>query len=274
LELLCLHCQCKSVLPLSVQINFEVYRMKTCVVLPTYNEAKNIGVITRRLRTIVPELGILVVDDNSPDGTADRVRELQREIPELKLLVRMQNKGFSQSYRDGFRHVLSTPDLTHVVTMDADLSHSPEDLRNMLTNGDDYDVVVGSRYVSGGRTEGWELWRVLLSALANWYCRAITGLPLRDCTSGFTLIRLDCLRLLSLDNLNMSGYAFLMELKHLLWQQGARFSEVPITFRNRAEGESKLSGHIIAEGVLAPWRLRGAKTPPASVSSSEAGSVR
>lgn len=233
--------------------------MKACVILPTYNEAGNIAAIIGRITADAPELDILVVDDNSPDGTADHVRTLQRSHPQLDLMVRKMNRGFAQSYIDGFRRAMSRPDLTHIFTMDADLSHDPHYLRPMLALGAKSDVVIGSRYTQGGGTEGWEAWRTLLSSFANFYCRSITGLPLRDCTAGFSLIRLDRLRRLPLEDFRMSGYAFLMELKYRLWQTGAQFAELPIIFRNRAEGESKISGHIIAEGVLAPWRLRTRK---------------
>ena len=231
--------------------------MKVCVILPTYNEAGNIEAIIKRLVIAVPEADILVVDDNSPDGTSDKVRILQENNPQLKLLVRMQNKGFAQSYLDGFRQALSRPELTHIVTMDADFSHDPFYLPGMLAKSEQFDVVIGSRYAPGGGVAGWEYWRMLLSAFANRYCRTITGIPLRDCTAGFSVIRLHSLLKLSLEEIHMSGYAFLMELKYLLWKRGALFTEVPIIFHNRAQGESKMSRHIIAEGVLAPWRLRG-----------------
>ena len=139
--------------------------------------------------------------------------------------------------------------------MDADHSHDPMYLPALLAAAEHADVVTGSRYINGGGTEGWELWRRMLSIGGNWYCRIITGMPINDATAGFNLIRTELLRHVPLQKLDSSGYAFQMELKHLLWKHGARCVEVPIIFRQRRGGESKLSGHIIREGITAPWKL-------------------
>ena len=140
--------------------------------------------------------------------------------------------------------------------MDADLSHDPAYIPEMLRVIDQCDVVIGSRYTKGGSVAGWEAWRRALSRAGNLYIRAITRMPFRDCTSGFIMIRADRLARLDLSGVDSSGYAFLMELKHVLWRSGARIREVPIIFRNRAGGESKLSGHIVREGFTAPWKVR------------------
>lgn len=224
--------------------------------MPTYNERDNVEPIIRAVFSTVPEVHILVIDDNSPDGTAEVVRALRGEFPQLELLLRRRKEGLGRAYLDGFGRLLGEGGFDALLTMDADFSHDPAYLPEILARGASHDVVIGSRYVQGGGVEGWEQWRRLLSAWANFYCRTITGMPLRDCTAGYIFMRTDVLRKLRLESLGMSGYAFLMELKYALWRAGARFAEVPIVFRCRRSGESKISSHIIGEGVLAPWRLR------------------
>lgn len=229
---------------------------RTCILLPTYNERDNVDPIIRAIFALVPDIHIMVIDDNSPDGTADVVCALSSEFSNLRLLSRPKKEGLGKAYLDGFGRILANGSFDAILTMDADFSHHPDYLPEILAQGASHDVVVGSRYTSGGGVEGWELWRRMLSGWANFYCRAITGMPLRDCTAGFIFLRTDMLRKLDLGGIRMSGYAFLMELKYALWRAGARFAEVPIVFRCRRSGESKISSHIIGEGVLAPWRLR------------------
>jgi dolichol-phosphate mannosyltransferase len=225
-------------------------------VLPTYNERANIGVIVGRLFARFPEFRVLVVDDNSPDGTSEAVSNLQASYPRLELLLRRDERGFGSAYLAGFRQVLQRGSADAILMMDADLSHDPDDLPAMLDRIANCDVVIGSRYTKGGAVAGWELWRRLMSKAGNVYIRAITRMPFHDCTSGFVLIRTDLLRRIDLSGISSSGYAFLMELKFAMWRSRARMGEVPITFRNRAEGESKLSGHIVSEGIRAPWNVR------------------
>jgi dolichol-phosphate mannosyltransferase len=225
------------------------------VVLPTYNERDNIGEILGQLFSAFPDFRVLVVDDSSPDGTADAVRSLQQNYPRLDLLVRRE-RGFASAYMAGFRRVFQTASDGTILMMDADLSHNPAHIPAMLKQIETCDVVIGSRYTGGGGVVGWELWRQALSRMGNVYVRAVTRMPFRDCTSGFMLIRIDLLRGLHLSGIAASGYAFMPELKHALWRSGARVQEVPIKFRGRAGGESKLSSHIVREGITAPWRIR------------------
>lgn len=228
--------------------------MANHIVIPTYNEKENIQRLVPAVFALLPEARITVVDDNSPDGTAEAVRSLQSSYPNLFLLSRNRKEGLGRAYIHAFKEILKQ-NPAKLVMMDADLSHHPQYLPAMLAEADSHDVVIGSRYTAGGRTEGWELWRRLLSRYANLYCRTITRLPIRDCTSGFKVINADFLKKIDLSRIDLSGYAFLMELKYALWQAGARFKEVPIIFRNRVGGESKISNHIIREGVLAPWKM-------------------
>jgi dolichol-phosphate mannosyltransferase len=230
--------------------------LETFVILPTYNERGNIGEIVSRLFGTFPDFRVLVVDDNSPDGTAGAVRSMQQTFERLDLLLRTQNRGFGHAYVAGFRHVIGTDPGCAILMMDADHSHDPAFIPAMLKEIETCDVVIGSRYARGGGVAGWELWRRVLSRGGNAYIRIITRMPFHDCTSGFILIRAGTLVSLDLSGIASSGYAFLMELKYALWRSGARIREVPIVFRNRAEGESKLSGHIIREGVAAPWKVR------------------
>lgn len=230
--------------------------MNVVAVIPTYNERANIAGIVTQVFAIVPDIRILVVDDGSPDGTADEVRALQQKFPQLELLSRTGERGFGSAYLAGFSRVLSRPECSAILMMDADHSHDPRHIPALLSRLETCDAVVGSRYTRDGGVEGWELWRRALSKGGNIYVRCVTGMRLSDCSSGFNLIRTDVLRKLDLNRINCSGYAFLTELKYSIWRSGASISEVPIIFRERASGESKISGRIIREGLVAPWRMR------------------
>lgn len=230
--------------------------LRTVILLPTYNERENIQKIVPLLFSALPEVRIMAVDDNSPDGTAAVVKDLQRTYPNLLLFERAKKEGLGRAYTDAFKKVLTDfPEVDVVVTMDADLSHDHEKLPAMLAKAEAYDLVIGSRYVPGGRLEGWEFHRRMLSRLGNRYVRLVTKLPVRDATSGFNCIRTSALKKLNFSALDPSGYAFLIALKYTLWKQGARIAEAPITFRSRLSGESKISMRIIEEGLLLPWKL-------------------
>ena len=230
--------------------------MKTCsVVLPTYNERENIETILEKIFLAVPGISVLVVDDNSPDGTGKVVSDLSRKYAKLKLMNRGGKEGLGKAYIDGFKEVMKG-NFDTILMMDADLSHDPSHIPMMLEKISDYGVVVGSRYSLGGRTEGWELWRRILSRYGNMYARLVTGLPIRDLTGGFNLMRRDILEKIDFSDFDASGYAFIMELKSKLHKAGGTFHEIPIVFRNRTGGESKISSHIISEGVVAPWWIR------------------
>ncbi len=230
--------------------------MKKVIVLPTYNERKNVQELIPLLFRHVPDAVVIVVDDNSPDDTAKAVELLQTKYQKLLLLRRKGKEGLGKAYTHAFKVILKDASVDVVIMMDADFSHNPEYLPLMLEKLNESDVVIGSRYIAGGATSGWELWRRFLSRSANFYCRLITGMPINDCTGGFNVMRAETMRKLDLDKLDLSGYAFIMELKYAFHRVGARFAEHPIVFANRKEGESKMSSHIIREGVLAPWKMR------------------
>ncbi len=230
--------------------------VKNCIIVPTYNERENIGGIIEKVFSILPGISLFVVDDNSPDGTAEHVRELQKKYPQLMLLVRNQKSGLGSAYRDTFRQVLPDSELERIIIMDGDGSHDPGYIPEMLELSNADTVIIGSRYVTGGGTENWELWRRILSRAGNKYSRVIAGLPIHDCTAGFMCIPAAYLRRISIEQLHVSGYAFLIELKYMLSQAGASFKEIPIIFANRYRGASKISNHIISEGVITPWLLR------------------
>lgn len=241
--------------------------MNAIILLPTYKERENIRQYIPRLFGLLPENArIMVVDDNSPDGTAEETRALQKNYPRLLLYERPKKEGLGRAYADAFRKVMREyPEVEIIVTMDADMSHDEKQLPAMLAAMEDCDLVTGSRYVRGGRTVGWELWRKLLSSLGNRYVRLVTRLPINDATAGFNCIRVSVLKKINFSAIDPSGYAFLIALKYMLWRDGARIAERPITFRNRLTGESKISMHIIEEGILMPWKLvrRLPKKPPA-----------
>lgn len=229
--------------------------MKDIIIIPTYNEKENITQLIPIIFKLVPQIFILVIDDNSPDGTAIAVKNFQKKFPNLTLLLRPKKEGLGKAYTQAFREVLGQDDVRAIITMDADFSHNPSYIPQMLKLIGEYDVIIGSRYVKGGKIEGWELWRKILSRFGNFYFKFFTNLPIFDCTSGFDTYRTDILKKINFDKINSSGYAFLMELKYYLWKTGAHFKEIPIIFMNRRGGESKLSSHIISEGILAPWKI-------------------
>jgi dolichol-phosphate mannosyltransferase len=226
------------------------------IVVPTFNERDNTPHLVERIFGLYPDIHLLIVDDHSPDGTSDVVRELQPHYPNLMLLERMENHGFAPSYRDGFRKALSEPWCEAAITMDADFSHDPAEIRHLLAKLADNDVVVGSRYVAGGRIGNWGLRRRLLSRGANFYVRTVLGLSARDTTSGFTCMRKSALEKVRVDETVSNGYAFLVEMKYLLKRSGCKIGEHPITFDERREGESKMSMGKIWESVWLPWRVR------------------
>jgi dolichol-phosphate mannosyltransferase len=228
--------------------------MRPLVIVPTYNERANLPLLLDQLLAL-PAVRILVVDDASPDGTGQVADDYaSRNRARIQVLHRSGKRGLGLSYIDGMYVALRT-DATHICQMDADLSHSPTDIPRLLDAAGEADFVIGSRYVRGGRIENWPLHRRLLSAFANRYIRAITRMTIRDCTSGFRCWRREALERLPLASIRSDGYAFIVELAFEATRAGLRCAEVPITFVERREGASKLSGMVIIESVIVPWRL-------------------
>jgi dolichol-phosphate mannosyltransferase len=228
--------------------------MRPLVIIPTYDERENLPSLIGQLLAI-PDLRILIVDDASPDGTGELADEYAAaNRARVQVLHRTGKRGLGLSYIDGMYVALRT-DATHICQMDADLSHNPSDVPRLLAAAEQADFVIGSRYVPDGRIENWPLHRRLLSAFANRYIRAITRLTIRDCTSGFRCWRREALEQLPLASIRSDGYAFIVELAWEASRAGLRCAEVPITFVERRQGASKLSGMVIVESAIVPWRL-------------------
>lgn len=233
--------------------------MKTLVIFPTYNEKQNIlAIIEAVLGQNIEGLDILVVDDNSPDGTGDLVAAQVGREPRLHLLRRDKKMGLGTAYVAGFRYALAR-DYERIIEMDADFSHDPKDLSRLLEASAASDIVIGSRYITGVNVVNWPLKRLLLSMFASYYTRSITGLPLRDCTAGFKCFRREVLETIELDRIQSDGYSFQIEMNFRAWVKGFRILEIPIIFVDRAAGTSKMSKRILREAIWMVWKLKWLK---------------
>ena len=233
-------------------------RRTALVVVPTFNERDNLPVLTKALMEL-PEVTMLVVDDQSPDGTGVLADELARAYPgRIGVMHRTAQPGLGRSYVDGIRSVLDRP-VDVICQMDSDLSHDPRHLRDLIAASARADVVIGSRYIPGGAIVNWPLRRKLLSRFANSYIRLVTRLTPHDCTSGYRCWRREALAALPLDQFGSNGYSFLVEMLFAASAAGLTFAEVPITFVERRQGESKLSNAVLVESAITPWRLIAAR---------------
>ncbi len=229
--------------------------MRTLVVIPTYNEKDNIESLIREIHRHVPEADILIVDDNSPDGTWKLVEEISRRDPRVHLIKRPGKMGLGTAYVEGFKWALERG-YDVIVQMDADFSHSPEDIPRLLEEiRRGADFVVGSRYKSGVNVVNWPLKRLMISYFANVYARFMTGVPIRDLTGGFKAWRREVLESIDLDNIRSNGYSFQIEMNFKAYRRGFRPSEIPIIFYERRSGKSKFSRGIILEAALMVVRL-------------------
>lgn len=228
---------------------------KAVVVVPTYNEALNVERLVKEIRRYVPEISILFVDDNSPDGTADIIKRLQKDDERILLLERRKKEGLGRAYIAGFRLALEKG-FEYIFEMDADFSHDPKELPNFLKEMQQHDLVIGSRYIKGVNVVNWPLKRLLLSYFANLYTRIVTGVPIADCTGGYKCFKKEVLQAIDFDRIKSNGYAFQIELNVKAWKKGFKIKEIPIIFVDRVYGESKLSKKIMWEAVFLVWKLR------------------
>ncbi len=228
--------------------------MKTLVIIPTYNERDNIVPIVDALLKH-EGVKVLVVDDQSPDGTGQVADTLAGIHPSrVDVIHRTARRGFGRSYIDGIKRATAEP-VDLICQMDADFSHDPARLPDLMAAAADADIVIGSRYIPGGAVINWPRRRRLLSRFANAYVRALTGMRARDCTSGYRCWRREALAALPLDGFVSDGYSFLVEMLFVAARQGRRIAEVPITYTERREGQSKMSNSVILESAVTPWRL-------------------
>ena len=228
--------------------------MKVLIVVPTYNERENLPVLLDYIVTHF-DYRVMVVDDHSPDGTGGLADEWAAKHPDrVSIMHRTGPRGLGRSYVDGLRHALTT-DADVICQMDADFSHDPKYLPDLIAATGDHDLVIGSRYLNGISVVNWPLRRVILSSFANWYVRTITGLAVRDCTAGFRAWRRDALAAIPIAEMLAEGYAFLVEFTYEASRRGLRIGEVPIIFVERREGASKMSSSVMFESMLMPWRL-------------------
>ena len=230
--------------------------MKTLILVPTYNERENIAHIVPAIRRVAPAVDILVIDDNSPDGTQDVVRELQKQDDKLHLLARAGKQGLGKAYIAGFKWGLERG-YEALVEMDADFSHRPEDLVKLLAALPQADFAMGSRWVPGGATVNWGVGRKIISRGGSFYTRVILQHPVRDWTGGFNAWKSGTLQKIGLDNVRSEGYSFQIELKYRALKLGLRGVEVPIIFEDRRVGQSKMSSRIVVEALYRVWGLRG-----------------
>lgn len=227
---------------------------KTLVIVPTYNERENLPRIVDRLLHLPVPVEVLVVDDNSPDGTGKLADELAAQHPAVKVLHRQEKNGLGRAYLAGFAWALER-DYEFIMEMDADFSHNPDEIPNFLKAAENADLVIGSRYSKGIRVINWPLGRLLLSMGAAKYVQTITGMTISDPTGGFKCFRRRALQSIDLKAVRSNGYSFQIEMSHKIWRQGMIIAEVPIIFTDRFLGNSKMSRKIVYEAIWMVWRL-------------------
>ncbi len=228
---------------------------QSLLIIPTYNEIMNIEKMLTRITTLYPDLDILIIEDGSPDGTAEVVKKFMEENKHINIIERTGKLGLGTAYITGFKWALDR-EYQFIFEMDCDFSHDPEDIPRLLEAAQTHELVIGSRYIGGIRIINWPMHRLLLSYFAGVYTRIITGLNILDATGGFKCFSRKGLESLNLDRVFSNGYSFQIELNFKIWAKGLRVKEVPIVFTERRDGESKMSGGIVYEAVFAVLKLR------------------
>lgn len=228
---------------------------RNLVIIPTYDERENIQTVIPMVLAQSPDIDVLVVDDGSPDGTGEVVKRLMEKNKRIRLMEREGKQGLGTAYVEGFRYALKEG-YGLIFEMDADLSHDPKDIGRFLEAMEDYDLVIGSRYVQGVNVINWPMSRLLLSWMANLYTRIVTGLPVRDATSGYKCFRREVLEAIDLNTIGSDGYSFQIEMDFKAWKKGFRLKEIPIIFLDRSVGVSKMHSGIVSEAAWMVWKLR------------------
>jgi dolichol-phosphate mannosyltransferase len=229
--------------------------MKTLIIIPTYNELENLPRLLPEVLSKEEGIHILIVDDNSPDGTAAFVEDQMTTNNRIHLIKRPSKQGLGTAYIAGFKFALKNG-YDFVFEMDADFSHDPKEIPRFLDEIKNSDVVLGSRYINGVNVINWPMRRLLLSSFANLYTRFITGMPVHDATGGFKCFRREVLEAIDLDKVKSNGYAFQIEMSFKAWKKGFKLKEIPIIFVDRVKGKSKMSKKIVREAVTMVWKLR------------------
>ncbi len=229
--------------------------MNILICIPTYNEKENIENIITEVLAQGDDLEVLIIDDNSPDGTSEIVERLKKDNPKIHLLQRPGKLGLGTAYIDGFGYGLKLPHIGYLMEMDADFSHDPKYLKDFREAIKENDLVIGSRYVNGISIVNWPISRLLLSYFASIYVRIITGMPVNDPTGGFKCFRREVLEWLDLSKIKSNGYGFQIEMDFYVWRAGFRIAEIPILFIDRTAGTSKMNKKIIFEAVFGVWKL-------------------
>jgi len=229
--------------------------MKILIIIPTYNELDNLPRLLPEVLSKNEGIDVLIVDDNSPDGTAAFVENEMKNNSRIHLIKRESKQGLGTAYITGFKYALKN-NFDLIFEMDADFSHDPKEIPRFLDEIKNSDVILGSRYINGVNVINWPLRRLLLSSFANLYTRVITGLPVHDSTGGYKCFRRDVLEAIDLDRVTSNGYAFQIEMTFKAWKKGFKVKEIPIIFVDRVKGKSKMSRKIVREAVTMVWKLR------------------
>ena len=227
---------------------------KILVIIPTYNEAQNISELISLIKDLELELDFLIIDDSSPDGTADIVKNLMNNNSNISLIIQSSKSGLGTAYKRGFKWAIEH-NYDKIIQIDADLSHDPKNIPELIDISMEYDLVIGSRYIKGINVVNWPMSRLLLSYFANRYVKLLTRLRINDATSGYKCIKTEVLKEIDLDKVQSQGYSFQIEINFLAFYKGFRLKEIPIIFHDRTVGESKMSKAIVLEAILMVPRL-------------------